>query len=73
MNNIDIQHILFLDIETVSGVAKFEELSEEMQYLWADKTKWQRKEEFTPEDYYSERAGKAHDGVEEAIAGGRAR
>jgi len=57
MNNIDIQHILFLDIETVSGVAKFEELSEEMQYLWSDKTKWQRKDEITPEDYYSDRAG----------------
>jgi len=57
MNNIDIQNILFLDIETVSGVSKFEDLSEEMQYLWADKTKWQRKEEITPEDYYSERAG----------------
>jgi len=57
MNKIDIQHILFLDIETVSGVAKFEELSEEMQYLWADKTKWQRKEDITAKDYYSERAG----------------
>ena len=44
MNSIDLQHILFLDIETVSGVSHFEELSEQMQYLWADKTKWQRKE-----------------------------
>ena len=43
MNSIDLQHILFLDIETVSGVSHFEELSEQMQYLWADKTKWQRK------------------------------
>jgi len=57
MNNIDLQHILFLDIETVSGVASYDELSEQMQYLWADKTKWQRKEEVSPADYYSDRAG----------------
>ncbi len=57
MNNIDLQHILFLDIETVSGVASFTELSEQMQYLWADKTKWQRKEEVSPAEYYSDRAG----------------
>jgi DNA polymerase elongation subunit (family B) len=57
MNKIDLQHILFLDIETVSGVAKYEELNETMQNLWADKTKWQRKEEISPEDFYNERAG----------------
>ena len=57
MNSIDLQHILFLDIETVSGVSHFEELSEQMQYLWADKTKWQRKEEVSPSDYYTDRAG----------------
>lgn len=57
MNKIDLQHILFLDIETVSGVAKYEELNETMQNLWADKTKWQRKDEIAPEDFYNERAG----------------
>ena len=57
MNNFDIQNILFLDIETVSGVSKFEDLSEDMQYLWADKTEWQRKDEVSPDDYYAEKAG----------------
>ena len=57
MNTIDIQNILFLDIETVSGAATYEELNENMQTLWAEKTKWQRKEEITPKDFYTERAG----------------
>jgi DNA polymerase elongation subunit (family B) len=57
MNSIDIQHVLFLDIETVSGVSHFDELSDQMQILWADKTKWQRKEDISPADYYSDRAG----------------
>ena len=47
MNHIDLQNILFLDIETVSGEPNFEALSGEMQELWANKTKWQRKEDIT--------------------------
>lgn len=35
----DLYNILFLDIETVPGVADFEELSEEMQELWAHKAR----------------------------------
>ena len=35
MNHIDLQNILFLDIETVSGEPNFEALSGEMQELWA--------------------------------------
>lgn len=42
MNHIDLQNILFLDIETVSGEPNFEALSGDMQELWANKTKWQR-------------------------------
>lgn len=57
MHKIDIQNILFLDIETVSGVSDYEDLSEEMQYLWSEKTKWQRKEDITAADYYPQRAG----------------
>ena len=33
MNHIDLQNILFLDIETVSGEPKFEALSGDMQEL----------------------------------------
>lgn len=57
MNKIDLQNILFLDIETVSGLANYEELNEEMQYLWSEKTKWQRKEDISAADYYPQRAG----------------
>lgn len=52
-----IQQILFLDIETVSTKAKFEELSEEWQTLWAEKTRFQRSEEETAADFYPKRAG----------------
>ena len=35
----DLYNILFLDIETVPGVADFEELNEEMQELWGLKAR----------------------------------
>ena len=41
MNTINIQNILFIDIETVSGEATYEDLNEDMQTLWSEKTKWQ--------------------------------
>ncbi len=56
LHKIDLEHILFLDIETVPEQESFDVLSDEVKYLWADKTKYQRKEEFTPEEFY-ERAG----------------
>src|SRR5210317_368442 len=54
--NLDFEKILFLDIETVPQHEYFDELSEEMQELYAKKTNYQRKDEFTPEEFY-ERAG----------------
>lgn len=54
--NLNFDKILFLDIETVPEFRNFTELSEEKQELFAAKTKYQRKEEFTPEEFY-ERAG----------------
>lgn len=53
---INFEHILFLDIETVPESEKFEDLSEEKQELFAQKTQYQRKEEFSPKEFY-ERAG----------------
>ncbi|MFD2587906.1 3'-5' exonuclease [Croceitalea marina] len=53
---INLENILFLDIETVPENATFEELSEEKQLLWEQKSKYQRKDEFTPEEFY-DRAG----------------
>ncbi|WP_299608792.1 3'-5' exonuclease [uncultured Aquimarina sp.] len=56
LHKINLEHILFLDIETVPEQKNFDQLTDEMKYLWADKTKYQRKEEFSPEEFY-ERAG----------------
>ncbi len=53
---IDFKHILFLDIETVPEAENFLDLSEEKQELFALKTQYQRKDEFSPSDFY-ERAG----------------
>ena len=55
-NNIKIENILFLDIETVPEVPTFAELSEEKKELFSKKTQYQRKEEQSAEDFY-ERAG----------------
>lgn len=52
----DISKILFLDIETVSQSAAFDDLSAEWQELWDDKTQYQRGEEESPADFYARRA-----------------
>lgn len=49
--------ILFLDIETVSQHHRFDELSEEWQKLWEEKTRWQRGEDVGPGEFYEDRAG----------------
>ncbi|RKF05161.1 hypothetical protein C8N26_0562 [Tenacibaculum lutimaris] len=56
LNKLNLQNILFLDIETVPEVELFADLSPEMQELYALKTLYQRKDEFTPEEFYH-RAG----------------
>ena len=56
LDRINLEHILFLDIETVPEKATFDELDDEKKELWAQKSKYQRKDEFTPEEYY-DRAG----------------
>jgi len=45
-----------LDIETVPQQQHFSDLDETAQQLWEQKTQYQRKEEFTAEEFY-ERAG----------------
>lgn len=52
IKKIALKNLLFLDIETVPEHASFEELSEEKKKLWEQKTQYQRKEEFTPEEFY---------------------
>lgn len=51
----DPRKILFLDIETVSAVHKFDELSPEWQNLWNLKTAY-RDEEVSASDFYEKRA-----------------
>ncbi|MBU3026595.1 3'-5' exonuclease [Zobellia galactanivorans] len=53
---INLEHILFLDIETVPEEPNFEALNNEKKELWEQKSRYQRKDEFTPEEFY-ERAG----------------
>lgn len=53
---INIENILFLDIETVPEERSYSDLSKHKQSLFAEKTKYQRKDEILPDDFY-ERAG----------------
>ena len=52
----NISNILFLDIETVPQEENWSSLSHETQQLFEKKTQYQRKDEFTAEEFY-ERAG----------------
>ena len=56
IEKILLENILFLDIETVPEASDYNELDAEMKDLWEHKTQYQRKEEYTPEDFY-DRAG----------------
>ena len=57
IQNIPIEKILFLDIETVPQQGNWDDVPEAEQKLWAKKTQWQRGEDNTPEDFYVERGG----------------
>ena len=56
LDKIQLEHILFLDIETVPEKSSFDQLDDTTQQLWAHKSQYQRKEEFTAEEFY-DRAG----------------
>ncbi|WP_394747866.1 3'-5' exonuclease [Spongiimicrobium salis] len=56
LQKIELEHILFLDIETVPEKASFQELDEAKKELWDQKSRYQRKEDYTPEEFY-DRAG----------------
>ncbi|TXF75875.1 3'-5' exonuclease [Chryseobacterium sp.] len=57
IQQIPLEKVLFLDIETVPQSGKWEDLNETDQYLWDKKTRMQRKEDFTAEEFYGERGG----------------
>lgn len=56
ISKINLENILFLDIETVPETQYFSDLSETKQALWESKSKYQRKEDYTAEEFY-DRAG----------------
>ena len=57
LTGINIGDILFLDIETVPQVYKFEELDETWQELWSDKTRFlQERENKTANELYDRSA-----------------
>ena len=56
LNNVILEDVLFLDIETVPAASSYELLDKKMQTLWDKKSKQFRLPEQTPDDVY-ERAG----------------
>jgi uncharacterized protein YprB with RNaseH-like and TPR domain len=56
IEKINLNNILFLDIETVPEEENYQLLDTEIQSLWEQKTLYQRKDEFTSEEFY-DRAG----------------
>jgi len=56
LHKLNLDDILFLDIETVPLHQQYSELSAETQMLWEEKTRYQRKEEISAEEFY-DRAG----------------
>lgn len=56
IEKIQLNNILFLDIETVPQYDSYMGMDEETKKLWETKTQYQRRDEVTAEDFY-ERAG----------------
>lgn len=57
LNHLDLENILFLDIETVSQAPSFGDLDEDSQILWGDKSKWIREREGLSYEESYDRAG----------------
>ena len=57
LSEIKTKNILFLDIETVPCSPNFKDLDVTFQTLWTEKTVWQRKEEYTPAEFYKLKSG----------------
>ena len=53
---LNLENILFLDIETVPETQHFSDLDDIKQMLWEHKSQYQRKDDFTAEEFY-DRAG----------------
>jgi len=53
LENIDLQQVLVLDIETVPQYPTFNELPADYQQLWDQKTRFQRRDGETAAEFYS--------------------
>jgi len=56
IRKLNLENILFLDIETVPEIQHFSDLAKAKQELWENKSQYQRKEDYTAEEFYP-RAG----------------
>lgn len=56
ISKLHLENILFLDIETVPEFEHYSDLPKEKKELWEAKSQYQRKDEFTGEEFYP-RAG----------------
>ena len=52
ITKLNLENILFLDIETVPEEQNFSDLDTTKQELWDHKSKYQRKDEITAEEFY---------------------
>jgi len=57
MQNIRLENLLLIDIETVSESATFETLPEEWKMLWQEKVQRSLPEDVTAAEFYPQRAG----------------
>lgn len=57
LNQLDLNQLLFLDIETVPEVYKYEDLDEKTKVFWDQKMKWQSEREGLSGEELFERAG----------------
>ncbi|MGI8582017.1 MAG: 3'-5' exonuclease, partial [Chitinophagaceae bacterium] len=57
MQNISVENLFFIDIETVSCSENYGLLNDEWKELWTEKIYKALPENITPEEYYPKRAG----------------
>jgi 3'-5' exonuclease len=57
MQNIKLENLLLIDIETVSESATFDELNEDWKHLWEEKVQRSLPENVTAAEFYPQRAG----------------
>jgi len=57
MENISVENLFFIDIETVSCCEKYELLTDDWKELWTEKINKALPDDTTPEEYYPKRAG----------------